>query len=110
MTLKATLFALLLATQPFIGNMAFAADAAATDAAATNEQAITQQVDSVKLPINSATAEQFMALKGIGKKKADAIIAWRTEHGGFKSLEELAEVKGISERFVSEHQAELTLD
>ncbi len=105
MTLKTTLFALLLATQPFIGNMAFAADTATTDA-----QATTQQVDSAKLPINSATAEQFMALKGIGKKKADAIIAWRTEHGGFKSLEELAEVNGISERFVSEHQAELTLD
>ena len=105
MTLKATLFALLLATQPFIGNMAFAADAAATD-----EQATIQPVDTGKLNINSATAEQFMALKGIGKKKADAIIAWRTEHGGFKSLEELAEVNGISERFVSEHQAELTLD
>lgn len=105
MTLKATLFALLLATQPFIGNMAFAADTTATD-----EQATTQPVDTGKLNINSATAEQFMALKGIGKKKADAIIAWRTEHGGFKSLEELAEVNGISERFVSEHQAELTLD
>ena len=86
-------------------SMAFAADTATTDA-----QATTQQVDSAKLPINSATAEQFMALKGIGKKKADAIIAWRTEHGGFKTLEELAEVNGISERFVSEHQAELTLN
>lgn len=107
MTFKATLFALLLATQPFIGNMAFAADTTAT---ATDEPATTQQVATGKLPINSATAEQFMALKGIGKKKADAIIAWRTEHGGFKSLEELAEVNGISERFVSEHQAELTLD
>ena len=51
-----------------------------------------------------------MELKGIGKKKAEAILSWRTEHGGFKSVEELAEVNGISERFVSEHQAELTIN
>jgi competence protein ComEA len=67
-------------------------------------------VEISKLNINTATAEQFMALKGIGKKKAEAIIAWRTEHGGFKSVEQLAEVNGISERFVTEHQTELTLD
>jgi competence protein ComEA len=105
MRFKATLFALLLATQPFVGNMALAADAVAAP-----EQPAAQQMEISKLNINTATAEQFMALKGIGKKKAEAIIAWRTEHGGFKSVEELAEVKGISERFVTEHQTELTLD
>ena len=106
MKYKPTVFALLLAPQPFIGNMALAAD----DLAVATEAPAQQQVQSSKLNINTATAEQFMALKGIGKKKADAIITWRTEHGGFKTLEELAEVNGISERFVSEHQAELTLN
>ena len=101
-----TVFALLLAAQPFMGNMALAAD----EVAATTEAPAQQQVQSSKLNINTATAEQFMELKGIGKKKADAILSWRTEHGGFKSVEELAEVNGISERFVSEHQAELTIN
>ena len=106
MKFKPTVFALLLAAQPFIGNMALAAD----EVAVTTEAPAQQQAQSSKLNINTATAKQFMALKGIGKKKADAIITWRTEHGGFKTLEELAEVNGISERFVSEHQAELTLN
>ena len=106
MKFKPTVFALLLAAQPFIGNMALAAE----EAAATTEAPTQQQVQSSKLNINTATAEQFMELKGIGKKKADAILSWRTEHGGFKSVEELAEVNGISERFVSEHQAELTIN
>ena len=106
MKFKPTVFALLLAAQPFIGNMALAAE----EAAATTEAPTQQQVQSSKLNINTATAEQFMALKGIGKKKAEAIITWRSEHGGFKSVEELAEVKGISERFVSEHQTELTIN
>ena len=106
MKFKPTVFALLLAAQPFIGNMALAAD----EVAAATETPTQQQVQSSKLNINTATAEQFMALKGIGKKKAEAILSWRTEHGGFKSVEELAEVNGISERFVSEHQAELTIN
>ena len=106
MKFKPTVFALLLAAQPFIGNMALAAE----EAAATTEAPTQQQVQSSKLNINTATAEQFMELKGIGKKKAEAILSWRTEHGGFKSVKELAEVNGISERFVSEHQAELTIN
>ena len=106
MKFKPNVFALLLAAQPFIGNMALAAD----EVAATTEAPAQQQVQSSKLNINTATAEQFMELKGIGKKKAEAILSWRTEHGGFKSVEELAEVNGISERFVSEHQAELTIN
>ena len=106
MKFKPTVFALLLAAQPFIGNMALAAE----EAAATTEAPTQQQVQSSKLSINTATAEQFMELKGIGKKKAEAIITWRSEHGGFKSVEELAEVKGISERFVSGGQTELTIN
>ena len=106
MKFKPTVFALLLAAQPFIGNMALAAE----EVAATTEAPAQQQVQSSKLNINTATAEQFMGLKGIGKKKAEAILSWRTEHGGFKSVEELAEATGISERFVSEHQSELTIN
>ena len=64
MKFKPTVFALLLAAQPFIGNMALAAD----EVAAATETPTQQQVQSSKLNINTATAEQFMALKGIGKK------------------------------------------
>lgn len=47
--------------------------------------------------INTADVAELTKLKGIGVKKAEAIIAWRTEHGGFKSVDQLIEVKGIGE-------------
>ncbi len=50
------------------------------------------------LDINTATAEQLTALNGIGEKKAAAIIAYRDEHGGFSSVDELLNVKGIGEK------------
>ena len=50
--------------------------------------------------INSATKEDFMKIKGIGAKKAEKIIAYRKEHGGFKNADEIVNVKGISKKIV----------
>lgn len=47
--------------------------------------------------INSATAEQLDALPGIGPATAQAIIDYRTEHGRFRSVDGLLEVRGIGE-------------
>lgn len=46
--------------------------------------------------INTATAAQLATLKGLGPKRADAIVDFRKEHGNFKSLDELTGVKGVS--------------
>jgi competence protein ComEA len=53
------------------------------------------------LDINKASKEELIAVKGIGEKKAERIIAYRAEHGKFKSLEELKNVKGIGEKIVA---------
>jgi competence ComEA-like helix-hairpin-helix protein len=51
--------------------------------------------------INSADAATISeVLKGVGSAKADAIVAYRKEHGPFKSAEQLAEVKGIGDKLV----------
>ena len=41
-----------------------------------------------------------MQLPGIGEVKAAAILAYRAEHGAFRTVEELDEVRGISARMV----------
>ncbi len=45
--------------------------------------------------VNTATADQLMLLPGIGEAKAQAILERRKEQGGYKSVDELLEVKGI---------------
>lgn len=48
--------------------------------------------------LNTATAEQLDTLPGVGPVLAQHIIAYRTEHGGFRSVDELREVNGIGDR------------
>jgi competence protein ComEA len=51
--------------------------------------------------INNADAATLMkALKGVGPDKASAIIAYREQHGPFKSADQLSEVKGIGKKLV----------
>jgi competence protein ComEA len=45
--------------------------------------------------LNSATAEQLDTLDGVGPATARKIIAWRTQHGGFRSVDDLGQVPGI---------------
>lgn len=45
--------------------------------------------------LSSATAEELDALDGIGPTIAARIVAWRQEHGGFASVDQLLEVPGI---------------
>jgi competence protein ComEA len=45
--------------------------------------------------LSTATAEQLDTLDGVGPATAQKIIAYRTEHGGFRSIDELGQVAGI---------------
>jgi competence protein ComEA len=60
--------------------------------------------------INTATAEMISGrLKGIGLKKAQAIIEWRKTNGKFISAEQLTEVKGIGEKTVLANKERIAL-
>ncbi|MGW1073876.1 helix-hairpin-helix domain-containing protein [Streptomyces sp. NPDC002537] len=50
------------------------------------------------ISLNSATAEQLDSLPGVGPVLAQHIVEYRTEHGGFRSVDELRHVNGIGTR------------
>lgn len=52
------------------------------------------------LNINTATAEQLAALPGIGPVLAERIIAFRTQKGGFVSVDDLDAVSGIGAHLI----------
>lgn len=51
-----------------------------------------------KVHLSTATAEQLDEIDGIGPTLAERIVEYRDAHGGFRSLEELADVEGIGEK------------
>lgn len=51
--------------------------------------------------LNTATQAELETLPDIGPVTAAAILAWRDEHGGFTSIDELLEVSGIGEATLS---------
>lgn len=47
--------------------------------------------------LNTADRNQLMTLTGIGESRADAILAYRSEHGSFQKIEDIMKVSGIKE-------------
>lgn len=64
-------------------------------------------------PVNINKADVSVlgnCVTGLGPKKAEAIIAYRTEHGGkFKSVDEIASVKGIGAKRAEKLKPQLTV-
>jgi len=58
-----------------------------------------------RIDLNTAPVAELSCLPGIGPKRAEAIIAYRIENGGFSSVEELGNIQGISMRIVEDLRA-----
>lgn len=60
--------------------------------------------------INTADAATLAdGLNGVGIKKAQAIVDYRKEHGAFKSMNDLAKVKGINDKLIEKNKNTITL-
>ena len=82
---------------------------AETTSSTTKAQAQVEAPKAAHVNINTADADTLMSLKGVGAKKAEAIIAWRKENGNFKSVEQLMDVKGIGESILESNKSRLSL-
>ena len=56
--------------------------------------------------INSASVKELTTLKGVGVKKAEAIVAYRKQHC-FKNINEIVKVKGIGKKFLEKNKQNL---
>ncbi len=68
-----------------------------------------EEMEMGKISLNQATKEELMTLSGIGESKAEAILKYREEHGGFQAIEELKEVSGIGDALFNQVKENLTL-
>ena len=62
-----------------------------------------------KVRLNSAQVMELQQLHGVGEKKALAIIEYRQKNGGFKSIDDLKNVKGIGPKLLEKNKARLSL-
>ena len=63
-----------------------------------------------QIDINTADPQALTeGLTGIGLKKAQAIVDYRTENGPFKSIDELVNVKGISDKTVAKNREKIVI-
>lgn len=64
---------------------------------------------AAKLNLNTATLEQLDTLPGIGPALAQRILDYRAQHGSFKSVAELKEIKGIGDALFDEVKEKVTV-
>ena len=62
------------------------------------------------LNINNASIEQLEQIKGIGARKAQAIVEYRLQHGNFSQVDDLVKVKGIGSTFLENNRAWLSVE
>ncbi len=66
--------------------------------------------DTGKVDINKATVNELAKLPGIGKKKAEAIVAYRNEKGKFNSVDDLKKIDGIGTKTFEKIKEHLTAE
>jgi len=83
--------------------------AAVVEKAPVEKAAVTKAAVVEKVNINTADVKTLEKVKGIGKKKAEAIVKYRTENGEFKSVDDLAKIKCFKAKSIKKLEGKLTV-
>ena len=70
---------------------------------------VSGQAEDGKVDLNHASKDELMTLPGIGDAKAESIIRYREEQGGFQSIEELMKIEGIKEGVFQKIKDDITV-
>lgn len=101
--MKATLFAVVLSML----SSSFFVHAETTKTKDLVKSSVVSQ-ETNKININKADINTLtQSFKGVGQKRAEAIVAYREANGGFKSIDDLALVKGLGKSFVDKNREKL---
>ena len=74
------------------------------------EKSASNQEKSQLININTAGAKELTkGLKGIGMKKAQAIVTYREANGKFKNTKDLLNVKGVGNKILEQNMGRLTI-
>lgn len=66
---------------------------------------------AASINVNTANAQTIAdGLDGIGLTKAKAIVAYRSQHGRFSSLDQLMLVKGVGKKTIDRNRDKITLE
>lgn len=86
-----------------------ASDAALASPATPPATKLTDSGNDTRVNLNAATLDELVALPGIGPALAQRILDYRAQHGAFKSIEELKNVKGIGDAIFDELKERITV-
>lgn len=91
------------------GGSGGAAGSGGSDGAGAEGGAAAGAAPSGPINLNSATLEQLDTLDGVGPATAQKILEYRTQHGGFSSVEDLAQIPGIGPKKLEALKAQVTV-
>lgn len=70
---------------------------------------VSEEISDGRININLASKEQLMQLPGIGESKAEAIVAYRNQHGSFMAVEDLLKIEGIKDGVLEKIKDKITI-
>ncbi|WHH52232.1 helix-hairpin-helix domain-containing protein [Pseudomonas sp. Ap32] len=98
---------------PLFASMSFSLSAAPASTMAVPEPVpvVAQAQQAPRLDLNTADALTLQKeLNGIGKAKAEAIVAYREANGPFASVDELLEIKGIGNALLERNRDKVMVE